>query len=236
RPDHVARLQRECLEHLALQTAKRLLTVLPKDLGNRAAVARDDHVVGLHETASEAPREQPPTHRLSGAHEPDDDDVVARHAPTSYHRAHTPSPHSPPRRNWNLRTSLPPRSPDHQRHRQARRISISVAMCAQGRASVSEAPRIRRPRRAALPLPPRPGRRVDGRGGRPAHARARTAARTRSGSSGTWRTRAPVAAKMALLSAGATVVVPGSPRPVGYSVDGTMWISTSGTSSILSTW
>src|SRR5207248_2906225 len=86
------------------------------------------------------------------------------------------------------------------------------------------------------PAASRPGRRVDGRGGRPAHARARTAARTRSGSSGTWRTRAPVAAKMALLSAGATVVVPGSPRPVGYSVDGTMWISTSGTSSILSTW
>ena len=41
---------------------------------------------------------------------------------------------------------------------------------------------------------------------------------------------------MALLSAGATVVVPGSPRPVGYSVDGTMWISISGTSFILSTW
>ena len=42
------------------------------------------------------------------------------------------------------------------------------------------------------------------------HALAFRAARTRSARSGTWRTRAPVAAKMALLRAGATVVVPGS--------------------------
>src|SRR5207237_5111083 len=67
RRDHVARLQRECLEHLALQTAKRLLTALPKDLGNRAAAARDDPVAGLNETTSEAPRELQTAHRLWGA-------------------------------------------------------------------------------------------------------------------------------------------------------------------------
>src|SRR5437667_306233 len=52
---------------------------------------------------------------------------------------------------------------------------------------------------------------------------------------GTLRTRAPVAAKIALESAGAIVVVPGSPRPVGYSRESTTCTSTSGTSSILST-
>src|SRR5881396_3236468 len=59
---------------------------------------------------------------------------------------------------------------------------------------------------------------------------------TRSAVSGALRTRAPVAAKIAFDSAGRIVVVPGSPRPVGYSVDGTTCTSTSGTSLILNTW
>src|SRR2546425_908644 len=59
---------------------------------------------------------------------------------------------------------------------------------------------------------------------------------TRSAVSGALRTRAPVAAKIAFESAGRIVVVPGSPRPVGYSVDGTTCTSTSGTSLILNTW
>ena len=44
---------------------------------------------------------------------------------------------------------------------------------------------------------------------------------TRDERSGTLRTRAPVAAKIAFESAGATVVVPGSPTPVGYSLEST---------------
>src|SRR5437773_2521252 len=59
---------------------------------------------------------------------------------------------------------------------------------------------------------------------------------TRSAVSGALRTRAPVAAKIAFDSAGRIVVVPGSPRPVGYSVDGTTCTSTSGTSLSLNTW
>src|SRR2546427_132833 len=59
---------------------------------------------------------------------------------------------------------------------------------------------------------------------------------TRSAVSGALRTRAPVAAKIAFESAGRIVVVPGSPRPVGYSVDGTTCTWTSGTSLILNTW
>src|SRR5213596_1596488 len=59
---------------------------------------------------------------------------------------------------------------------------------------------------------------------------------TRSAVSGALRTRAPVAAKIAFDSAGRIVVVPGSPRPVGYSVDGTTCTTTSGTSLILNTW
>src|SRR5207253_2701746 len=69
----------------------------------------------------------------------------------------------------------------------------------------------------------------------PLYAFSWSAFSTRAGRSGTLRTRAPVAAKIALESAGAIVVVPGSPRPVGYSRDSTTCTSTSGTSSILST-
>jgi hypothetical protein len=54
------------------------------------------------------------------------------------------------------------------------------------------------------------------------------------GNGSTWM-RFPVAAKMALATAGPTGATPGSPTPVGGSADGTMWTSTLGISFIRST-
>src|ERR1700676_3874722 len=53
---------------------------------------------------------------------------------------------------------------------------------------------------------------------------------------GSVRMRLPEAAKTALLSAGPIGGTPGSPTPVGFSVEGTMWTSTIGISSMRSTW
>src|SRR3989442_12676990 len=78
--DHVAGLEGERGERLALETAEGVLAVVTEDVGDRAAVARDDHVVGLDEASAEAAREQAPADRLPRPHEPHDDDVVARHA------------------------------------------------------------------------------------------------------------------------------------------------------------
>ena len=78
--DHVVGLEGERLHRLRLQPAKRLLAVLEEDLGNGAAVARDDHVVRLDEAPPQTAREQATARRLSGSHEPDEHDV-ARHRP-----------------------------------------------------------------------------------------------------------------------------------------------------------
>ena len=48
--------------------------------------------------------------------------------------------------------------------------------------------------------------------------------------SGNLRKRFPVAAAIAFASAGAIGGTPGSPTPVGFSVDGTMWTSIGGIS------
>ena len=53
--------------------------------------------------------------------------------------------------------------------------------------------------------------------------------------SGRLRMRLPVAAASALATAGAIGGTPGSPTPVGFSVDGTMCTSTAGISPIRST-
>src|SRR5437660_526132 len=91
--DDVAGLEGEGPEHLALETPERLLAVGAEDVGDRAAVARDDHVVGLDEAAAEAAREQPPADRLSRAHEPHNDDVIARHVtPILSSTCETPGP------------------------------------------------------------------------------------------------------------------------------------------------
>ena len=52
---------------------------------------------------------------------------------------------------------------------------------------------------------------------------------------GSVRMRLPVAAKTALLSAGPIGGTPGSPTPVGFSVEGKMWTSTFGISSMRNT-
>ena len=52
---------------------------------------------------------------------------------------------------------------------------------------------------------------------------------------GSTRTRLPVAAATALATAGPIGGTPGSPTPVGFSVDGTMWTSTTGISSMRKT-
>ena len=52
---------------------------------------------------------------------------------------------------------------------------------------------------------------------------------------GRLRSRCPVAAAMALATAGAMTGVPGSPTPVGFAADGTMWTSIRGASPIRST-
>src|SRR5262245_55118353 len=57
-----------------------------------------------------------------------------------------------------------------------------------------------------------------------------SASSTAAGRIGRWRNRPPVAAKMALPMAGATTVVPGSPRPTGCSVLSMNSMSSSGTS------
>ena len=56
-----------------------------------------------------------------------------------------------------------------------------------------------------------------------------------SGSIGSLRIRLPVAAKMALVSAGASPEVPGSPMPPGASLLATMWVSMTGVSFIRTT-
>ena len=53
---------------------------------------------------------------------------------------------------------------------------------------------------------------------------------------GSTRTRLPVAANTAFASAGPIGGTPGSPTPVGASVEGTMWTSTLGISAIVSIW
>src|SRR5262249_62411227 len=57
---------------------------------------------------------------------------------------------------------------------------------------------------------------------------------TAAGRMGRWRKRAPVAAKMAFPMAGATTVVPGSPRPTGASTLAMDSKSSAGTSPIRS--
>src|SRR5258705_12266384 len=63
--DDVARLQPQRVEHFGPQLAESLLARLAEDLGDRAALARDDHVVGLDEAAPEPARQEPPAHRLA---------------------------------------------------------------------------------------------------------------------------------------------------------------------------
>src|ERR1700730_12973846 len=53
---------------------------------------------------------------------------------------------------------------------------------------------------------------------------------------GSTRWRLPVAAKTALATAGPIGATPGSPTPVGASVEGTIWTSTFGMSSMRRTW
>jgi hypothetical protein len=50
---------------------------------------------------------------------------------------------------------------------------------------------------------------------------------------GSRRMRFPVAAKMALATAGAAAGTPGSPQPPGGSTLGTMWTSTTGGASLM---
>src|SRR5262245_10740698 len=77
--DDVARLQRQGVERLGLELAESLLTRVAEDLGDRPALARHDHVVGLHETAPEPARQEPSADRFSGAHESNEYHVVAPH-------------------------------------------------------------------------------------------------------------------------------------------------------------
>src|SRR6516162_9436500 len=57
-----------------------------------------------------------------------------------------------------------------------------------------------------------------------------SASSTAAGRMGRWRKRTPIAAKMALPMAGATTIVPGSPRPTGASTLSMNSMSSSGTS------
>src|SRR5262245_4270278 len=77
--DDLTRLQRQGVERLGLELAESLLARVAEDLGDRAALARDDHVVGLHEAAPEPARQDPSADRLPGAHESNDYHVVAPH-------------------------------------------------------------------------------------------------------------------------------------------------------------
>ena len=58
----------------------------------------------------------------------------------------------------------------------------------------------------------------------------------RAAEKGSTRKRLPVAAKMALATAGPIGATSGSPTPVGASVEGTIWTSTFGMSSMRKTW
>src|SRR5207245_2702700 len=77
--DDFARLQLEALERVGLELTESRLTRVAEDLGDRAALAGDDHVVGLDEATAETAREQPPAHRFSGTHEPHENDVIPPH-------------------------------------------------------------------------------------------------------------------------------------------------------------
>src|SRR5262249_17668435 len=77
--DDVTRLECQCVERLGLELAESLLALVAEDLGDRAALARDDHVVSLDEAAPEPARQEPPADRLSGAHESNEHDVVGPH-------------------------------------------------------------------------------------------------------------------------------------------------------------
>src|SRR5207253_1046570 len=81
RRDHVARLQPERFERLGLELAEALLPLRTEDVGDRAPLPGDDHVVGLHEAAAEPPREESPDRRFPRSHEADENDVVRAHLP-----------------------------------------------------------------------------------------------------------------------------------------------------------
>src|SRR5207244_2393462 len=74
--DDFARLQLEALERIGLELTESRLARVAKDLGDRAALGGDDHVVGLDEAATETASEQPPADRFSGTHEPTDNDII----------------------------------------------------------------------------------------------------------------------------------------------------------------
>src|SRR4029450_7179272 len=77
--DGPTRLRRQGVERLGFKGAEALLARVAEDLGDRPALARDDHVVGLNETAPEPARQEPSADRFSGAHESNEYHVVAPH-------------------------------------------------------------------------------------------------------------------------------------------------------------
>jgi len=83
RRDDVTGLEPQQLERLALELTEALLAFTAKDLGDRAALGGDDHVIGLDEATTQTPREQPPAHGLAGSHESDQHDGAATHRQAS---------------------------------------------------------------------------------------------------------------------------------------------------------
>src|SRR5438132_11445813 len=129
--DDVVGLQRERLDGLGFELPKARLAMTPKDLRNRAAFGRDDHVVDLDEASAETAREDPSAHGLPRPHESHQDDVASRHIrasyttwmggsgrppnpPTSAPSAQPPSRSSGPR----SRSSGAPQAPQRARRRQ----------------------------------------------------------------------------------------------------------------------
>src|SRR5207245_3379765 len=74
--DDLPRLQLEALERVRLELTESRLARVAEDLGDRAALAGDDHCGGLDEAAAEAAREHPPAHRFSGTQDPHENKVI----------------------------------------------------------------------------------------------------------------------------------------------------------------
>src|SRR5262249_6395049 len=79
RGDAVPGLALAALQRVGLEVAEPRPTCVAEDLGDGAALGGDDHLARLDEAAPETAREQTPADRLSGPHEPHENDVTPPH-------------------------------------------------------------------------------------------------------------------------------------------------------------